>query len=180
VRLRLASEQSVVDLRGPSRCEVLDWSGVEALVARAGPDPRAPFWTDPEAEFVARVRKRRVAVGQLLMDQSVVSGIGNIYRAEMLFRARLDPFTPGAAVTVDTARELWRDWTELLDLGVETGVILVRADHDAAQRERSITDRSIRFAVYGRAGEPCYRCGTRIALADMAGRKLYWCPGCQV
>ena len=180
VRLRLLTDESVGDLRGPSRCEVIDWSGVEALLAKAGPDPRVDYWDDPEGVFVERLRKRRVAVGQLLMDQSVVSGIGNIYRAEMLFRAQLDPFTLGAAVPVDVARELWRDWVGLLDLGIATGVILVREDHDAAQQEAAIADRSIRFAVYGRAGEPCYRCGTPIALADMAGRKLYWCPGCQV
>src|SRR5690606_14230791 len=78
VRLRLLTEESVADLRGPSRCEVIDWGGVEALLAKAGPDPRAPFWADPEGEFVRRLRARRVAVGQLLMDQSVVSGIGNI------------------------------------------------------------------------------------------------------
>ena len=180
VRLRLLSAETVADLRGPSRCEVLDVSGVESLLAKAGPDPRVEYWDDPEVVFVERLRSRRVAVGQLLMDQSVISGIGNIYRAEMLFRAQLDPFTPGAAVPADVARGLWRDWVELLDLGVETGVILVREDHDAAQQEVAVTDRSIRFAVYGRAGEPCYCCGAAIALADMAGRKLYWCPGCQV
>ncbi len=179
VRLRLAAEETVADLRGPSRCEVIDYSGVEALLAAAGPDPRVDHWDDPEGVFVTRLRSRRVAVGQLLMDQSVVSGIGNIYRAEMLFRARLSPFTPGAAVPAEVARELWRDWVGLLDLGIATGVILVREDHDAAQQEAAIVDRSIRFAVYGRAGEPCHRCGTPIALADMAGRKLYWCPACQ-
>ena len=177
VRLRLLTEESVADLRGPSRCEVIDWGGVEALLAKAGPDPRAPFWADPEGEFVRRLRARRVAVGQLLMDQSVVSGIGNIYRAEMLFRARLDPFTPGAAVPAELARELWRDWERLLDVGVATAVMLTRDDVPA---EQALADRSVRWAVYGRAGEPCYRCGTRVALADMAGRKLFWCPGCQV
>jgi len=179
VRLRLRGAETVADLRGPSRCEVIDLPAVRALLDAAGPDPRVDHWPDPEATFVARVRARRVAVGQLLMDQSVVSGIGNIYRAEMLFRARLSPFVPGTAVPVETLRALWRDWVGLLDLGIDTGVILVREDHDAAQQEAAIADRSIRFAVYGRAGEPCYRCGTPVALADMASRKLYWCPGCQ-
>lgn len=180
VRLRLVVPGSVADLRGPSRCEVIDHGGVLELLERAGPDPRVDFWDDPEGTFVARLRRRRVAVGQLLMDQSVISGIGNIYRAEMLFRARLDPFTPGVRVPEETARELWRDWVRLLDLGVATGVILTRADQDAGQQEAAISDESTRFAVYGRAGRPCYRCGEPIALADMAGRKLFWCPGCQV
>lgn len=180
VRLRLLTDESVADLRGPSRCEVVDPAGVAELMDKAGPDPRVDWWDDPEGTFVERLRRRRVAVGQLLMDQSVISGIGNIYRAEMLFRAQLDPFTPGNQVPADVARELWRDWARLLDLGIETGVILVREDHDARQQEAAISDRSIRFAVYGRAGEPCYRCGTPVALADMAGRKLFWSPGCQV
>lgn len=177
VRVRLATDAVVADLRGPSACEVLTREEVDAVVAKAGPDPAV----DPgaEDEFVRRLTRRRVAVGQLLMDQDVVAGIGNIYRAEMLFRAELDPYVPGNRVGEDLARELWRDWTVLLADGIRTGVMITREDLDDALRERALTDRTVRHAVYGRAGEPCLRCGTTVALAEMAGRKLYWCPGCQ-
>lgn len=179
VRVRLATPRSLADLRGPTACEVLTPHEAAVVIAKAGPDPRVPGWEDPEQTFVDRLRTRRVPVGVLLMDQSVVSGIGNIYRAEMLFRARLDPFTPGAAVPTDVVRGLWRDWVGLLDDGVRTGVMVTREDLDDDAHAAAVLDRDLRHAVYGRAGEPCLVCGTPVALAEMAGRKLYWCPTCQ-
>ncbi|MBC7292141.1 MAG: Fpg/Nei family DNA glycosylase [Actinotalea sp.] len=178
VRVRLATEATVADLRGPTACTVVTPEEVRTVVTAAGPDPRTAG-ADGEAELVRRLTSRRVAVGQLLMDQSVVSGIGNIYRAEMLFRAELDPFTPGVRVPAETARALWQDWVALLEDGVRTGVMVTRADLSADERGRATRTPALRHAVYGRAGEPCLRCGTPIALAEMAGRKLYWCPGCQ-
>lgn len=178
VRARLSTVDTVADLRGPTACTVVTVEEVRAVLAAAGPDPRTAG-PDGEAEFVRRLTARRVAVGQLLMDQAVVSGIGNIYRAEMLFRAELDPYTPGTRVPAEVARSLWRDWAELLEDGVRTGVMVTRADLGSAERERAVRTPALRHAVYGRAGEPCLRCGTSVALAEMAGRKLYWCPGCQ-
>lgn len=179
VRVRIATGHGLADLRGPAACEVLTPAEVDAVLAAAGPDPRT---AGPDAEdvVVQRLRRRRVAVGQLLMDQSVVSGIGNIYRAELLFRARLDPWTPGSRVPEEVARGLWRDWAALLEDGVRTGVMITREGLDDEGRRRALADRSERNAVYGRAGEPCLVCGTPVGLTDMAGRKLYWCPTCQV
>jgi len=137
---------------------------------------------DPAEEiavFVERLTSRATPVGQLLVDQSVVSGIGNIYRAEMLFRARLDPHTPGRHLSIDAARGLWRDWTVLLPDGVRTGVMITRDDLDETARGRALVDPAERHWVYGHAGEPCRVCGTPIALELMAARKLYWCPTCQ-
>ncbi len=179
VRLRLATAETVADLRGPSACEVLTPDDVAALLARAGPDPRVDAWPDPEGTLLERLTSRGSPVGQLLMDQSVISGIGNVYRAEMLFRARLDPWTPGRRVPADVVRGLWLDWVGLLDDGVRTGVMVTREDLDGAGRAAAIADRSQRHAVYGRAGQPCLVCGGPVRLEDMAGRKLYWCPTCQ-
>ncbi len=185
VRVRLATEESVADLRGPSACEVLDPDAARAAVARLGPDP-ASIGTDAIAlaaagdEVVRRLTSRATPVGQLLMDQSVVAGIGNIYRAELLFRARLDPYTPGSRVPAGVARALWDDWAVLLADGIRTGVMLTREDLDAAGRARAMVDRDERHWVYGRAGRPCRVCGTPVVLAEMAARKLYWCRVCQV
>ncbi|WP_182112318.1 Fpg/Nei family DNA glycosylase [Actinotalea sp. JY-7876] len=182
VRVRLATDATVADLRGPTACEVLGPPEVAAIVAKAGPDPQVDAWPEPQAEFVRRVRRRRVAIGQLLMDQSVVSGIGNIYRAEMLFRARLEPHVPGSAVPEEVLDALWRDWVVLLEDGIRTGVMLTREDLDgpgAPSRAAAVADRSLRHAVYGRAGEPCLRCGSTILREELAGRTLYWCPACQ-
>jgi formamidopyrimidine-DNA glycosylase len=114
------------------------------------------------------------------MDQKVVAGIGNIYRAELLFRARLDPHTPGRRVPAEVARALWDDWAVLLADGIRTGVMLTREDLDAEGRARALVDRTERHWVYGRAGEPCRVCGTSVLVEEMAARKLYWCPVCQV
>lgn len=180
VRVRLLTARTVADLRGPTACEVVSGDDVAALVHRAGPDPRVDAWPDPESVFVQRLTSRATPVGALLMDQSVVSGIGNVYRAEMLFRARLDPHTPGRQVPAAVARDLWRDWVELLDDGVRTGVMVTREDLDDEGRRRALADPAARHAVYRRTGEPCPVCGTPVVSQEMAGRSLYWCPSCQV
>jgi endonuclease-8 len=129
--------------------------------------------------MVQRLTSRNVAVGQLLMDQTVVAGIGNIYRAELLFRARLDPHTPGRRVPTDVARALWDDWAVLLADGIERGFILTREDLSAAQREEAVADSTLRHWVYHRTGEPCLVSGNPVVVEEMATRKLYWCPSCQ-
>ncbi|MCL3859697.1 zinc finger domain-containing protein [Actinotalea sp. K2] len=179
VRVRLLTAASVADLRGPTACEVLTPQEVATVVGRAGPDPRVDHGPQAREEFVRRLTTRRTAVGQLLMDQGVVSGIGNIYRAEMLFRARLSPRTPGTAVPPEIARRLWEDWVVLLEDGVRTGVMITRTDLDEEGRREALGDRAVRHAVYGRGGQPCLVCGTPVAVADLAGRTLYWCPTCQ-
>jgi endonuclease-8 len=174
VRVRLLTPVAVADLRGPTVCEVATIDEVDATIAKLGPDPLVD--PDGEERFVDNVRKRNVAIGQLLMDQEVVAGIGNVYRAELLFRARLDPFTPGKDVSADVARELWRDWAYLLKLGVETGQMLTMDGLEGDDLERAKASRDDRHWVYHRTGEPCRVCGTPIAMAVMAGRNLYWCP----
>lgn len=184
VRVRLASDETAADLRGPTACEVLDPGAAAAAAARLGPDPAA--LDDPDAlvaageQVVRTVTSRSTAVGALLMDQSVVAGIGNVYRAELLFRARLEPRTPGRRVPPDVVRALWQDWTVLLADGIRTGVMLTREDLDEAGRARALVDRDARHWVYRRAGLPCHVCGTAVQVEDMVARKLYWCPVCQV
>ncbi|HWJ85679.1 MAG TPA: DNA-formamidopyrimidine glycosylase family protein, partial [Cellulomonas sp.] len=153
VRVRLATAESVADLRGPSACEVLAPDEAQAVVDRLGPDPASTDDLEAAGEVVvARVTGRGVAVGQLLMDQTVVAGIGNIYRAELLFRARLDPHTPGRAVPRDVVRALWRDWAGLLADGIRDGVMITREDLDDAGRARALTEPTERHWVYKRDG----------------------------
>jgi endonuclease-8 len=113
------------------------------------------------------------------MDQQVVSGIGNVYRAELLYRARLNPHTPGKVVPVETARSLWRDWAKLLRIGVETGQMMTMDDLDEDAYRKAMASRVDRHWVYKREGLPCRTCGTNILLEEIGGRKLYWCPYCQ-
>ncbi|MCU1475776.1 MAG: glycosylase [Subtercola sp.] len=176
VRVRLATDESVADLRGPTICEVIDPQQLAGVVDRLGPDPATDNSPEAENRFVERLRKKPTAVGQLLMDQSVVSGIGNVYRAEMLFRARLNPHTPGKQVTEEQARGLWHDWVYLLDLGIRTGQMLTMDGLDPAAHELALANREDRHWVYKREGLPCRVCGTHIVMEVMAARKLYWCP----
>ena len=135
--------------------------------------------TEGEERFTAVVRRKPTSIGLLLMDQSVVSGIGNVYRAELLFRARQNPHTPGRDVPEETVRELWRDWVRLLSIGVETGQMMTMDDLDPAAYRRAMASRDDRHWVYHRAGLPCRICGTEIVVEEVATRKLYWCPNCQ-
>ena len=180
VRLRLHTDTVCADLRGPTVCEVLDQSHVDAVIAKLGPDPQHDRSLKAEDRFVSGLRRRSVPVGQALMDQNVVAGIGNVYRAEMLFRARLDPYVPANQITEHQARALWRDWVELLSVGIETGQMMTRDNLSRKEWRAAMASREHRHWVYKREGLPCRVCGTNIHLAEMATRKLYWCPTCQV
>jgi formamidopyrimidine-DNA glycosylase len=179
VRLRLLTTTTCADLRGPTACVIQTPDEVQATIAKLGPDPLVDDPDEGEERFVAVVRRKPTPIGLLLMDQSVVSGIGNVYRAELLFRARLDPHTPGRDVPEETVRAIWRDWVRLLAVGVETGQMMTMDDLDPEQWRAAMAHRDDRHWVYHRAGLPCRVCGTSIVLEEMAARKLYWCPSCQ-
>ncbi|MEI5583015.1 MULTISPECIES: Fpg/Nei family DNA glycosylase [unclassified Agromyces] len=179
VRVRLLTETVVADLRGPTACEVLDPAQVEQVVARLGPDPLLEDGPDAEERFTSVIRRKPTPIGLLLMDQNVVSGIGNVYRAELLFRAKQNPHTPGRLVPEEHVRHLWRDWSKLLRIGVETGQMMTMDDLDADAWRAAMADRADRHWVYKREGLPCRVCGTHIVMEEMGARKLYWCPYCQ-
>jgi endonuclease-8 len=179
VRVRILTESAVADLRGPTACEVLRPDQVALVIGKLGPDALVDHAVEAEQRFTASVRKKSTPIGLLLMDQSVVSGIGNVYRAELLFRARLNPHTPGKLLAEDTVRGLWRDWTKLLTIGVQTGQMLTMDGLDEEAYRKALASRDDRHWVYHRAGLPCRVCGTNILMEPAAGRKLYWCPSCQ-
>jgi endonuclease VIII len=179
VRVRLLTEQTVADLRGPTACEVLSAEQVAATVSKLGPDPLVDAQNDAEERFVSVVRRKSTPIGLLLMDQSVVSGIGNVYRAELLFRAKLNPHAPGRTLATEIVRQLWRDWSHLLSIGVQTGLMLTRDGLGAEDHRAALASRDDRHWVYHREGLPCRVCGTNIVMEMAAARKLYWCPRCQ-
>ncbi|HWL78839.1 Fpg/Nei family DNA glycosylase [Microbacterium sp.] len=179
VRLRLLTDTTCADLRGPTACELLTPDEVAAVIAKLGPDPLVDDVQEGEERFVSVVRRKPTPIALLLMDPSVVSGIGNVYRAELLFRARLNPHTPGRDVREEVVRELWRDWVRLLAIGVETGQMMTMDGLDPDAYRKAMANRDDRHWVYHRAGLPCRVCGTAIVVEELATRKLYWCPKCQ-
>ena len=180
VRLRIATASAYADLRGPTACEVLDHDEVAALVSRIGPDPIRRD-ADRERAWV-RVERSRTSIAALLMDQSVFAGVGNIYRAEVLYRAGLWPYHAGRDVGRAVFDEMWDDLVVLMRDGVRRGRIdTVRREHlpsimgRAPRRDRHGGE----VYVYRRAGLDCHVCGEQVCGADLLGRSLYWCPGCQ-
>lgn len=176
LRMRLVTDIAWVDLRGPTACELMDDSAREALLARLGPDPLRPD-ADP-SPGLARIARSRRTIGELLLDQSVLAGIGNVYRAEVLFRHGVDPLAPGRDVDPVVVEAMWHDLVVLMDAGVRTGRI-VTTDPDDRQRPAGRPQRTDAHYVYGRAGLPCRRCQTVVRRAELGARTLFWCPVCQ-
>lgn len=177
VRVRLVGDEGWADLRGPALCTLETRAEAEAARARLGPDPLDPH-ADP-TRFVAAVRRSRRPVGALLMDQGVLAGVGNIFRAESLFRCGLDPMTPGRVLGERAVRELWAQNAALLRTGVRLGRIVTTdpADRPGVAEEQAWPEHA--HYVYRRQGQLCRRCGTPVAGGVLEGRTLCWCPACQ-
>jgi len=121
-------------------------------------------------------RSRR-ALKQLLLDQTKVLGLGNIYAAEALFLARISPFAIAARVSKERAYRLHHAVQQILEEAIEGGSTL---RIDLEDEESSYIGTSERFwRVYEREGEPCVRCGARIRRLVQGGRSTYYCPRCQ-
>lgn len=177
VRLRLAGEHGVADLTGPAACELLDAEGLAAVRRRLGPDP---LRDDGDIEvFVAGVRRRRRPIGELLMDQSVISGVGNIFRAETLLRCGVSPFRAGDRLSADRVRSLWRDLVPLMEYGVATGFITTVEAADVPDPLPEGDEEAARWYIYHRTARPCLRCGAPVRERTVAGRRLFWCAACQ-
>ena len=176
LRLRLTTEEAWFDLRGPIACEPLAPEERELVLARLGPDPLRRD-ADPERAW-ARVTRSGVAIGQLLMDQGVLAGIGNVYRAEVLYRAGLSPFRPGREVERERWDGMWLDLRTLLRAGVRSGRI-VTTERDDRGRRGGPARREDAHYVYRRTGLPCRRCATPVRTQVMTTRNLFWCPVCQ-
>jgi endonuclease VIII len=178
VRLRLVAETGYADLRGATACELLVPEQRDLVLDRLGPDPLRDD-ADPDRAW-ARIRRSRAPIAGLLMDQSVVAGIGNVYRAELLFRHRVDPYRPGSSLRVSTWRAMWDDLVELMADGVRTGRIdTVRPEHLTEAEARHRGPRRGHSYVYRRDGQPCRVCGARVRTAELQARNLFWCPRCQ-
>jgi endonuclease-8 len=175
VRARFENSVWLADLRGPTACEVITADEAAVVLTRLGPDPLRPDRDGVALQrFVDRVRSSRGKVGQLLMDQSVIAGVGNVYRAELLFRAGLNPHLSGASVPVEQLEAIWQDAVKLMRVGVKKGIMITR-DEFLTKRPKLVD----RYFVYKREGLPCRVCGSSVAIEIMATRKLYWCPSCQ-
>ena len=163
-------------LSGPTACEVIDPDTEAALRDRIGPDPLAG---DDPAAFHDRLGRTRRPVGQVLLDQSVVAGIGNVYRAEVLFLAGIDPTRPASSLSPAERSVVWETTLRQLRAGERSGRIVTVDPVDVGVRSRDRVPKGERVYVYGRAGLPCRRCGSAIRTEVSGGRPIAWCPDCQ-
>lgn len=180
VRLRLQNATAYADLRGATVCEVITDEERDRLLGRLGPDPLRDD-ADPDLAW-NRIHRSKLPIGQLLMNQDVLSGVGNVYRAEVLFRAKLNPMTPGNVVKKREWQGMWDDLLALMKYGVETGRIdTVADDHtpEAMGRDPRRDDHGGEVYVYRRQGQRCFVCQSVIRTKILAGRNLFWCPKCQ-
>jgi endonuclease VIII len=180
VRLRVATPATYADLRGATQCDLVSRERRDAIVGTLGPDPLRPD-ADPMSAW-RRISRSHRPIGDLLMDQAVLAGVGNVYRAEILFRHRIHPLRPGRTLRVGQFRAMWEDLVTLMATGVETGRIdTVRDEHTPEEMGRPprVDDHGGEVYVYRRAGQACHVCGSRIRTQILQGRNLFWCPRCQ-
>ncbi|MGW7495682.1 Fpg/Nei family DNA glycosylase, partial [Streptomyces luteogriseus] len=160
VRLRVANDTTYVDLRGPTTCALITPPEKQAIHDRLGPDPLRDD-ADPDAAY-RRITRSRTTIAALLMDQKVIAGVGNVYRAEVLFRHRIDPYRAGKDITPTEWHAIWTDLVDLMREGVRNNRIdTVRPEHtpESMGRPPRVDDHGGEVYVYRRAGLPCHICG---------------------
>ena len=174
VRLRLEGPTAAWDLSGPMICRLIDAGEQAATIGTLGPDPLRRD-ADPQ-RFVDKALASKKEIGALLLDQSVIAGIGNVYRAEVLFLLGIDPRTPGNRLSEEQLVALWDELVALLREGLKRNrIVTLRAE----DRDRPLNRMSKLESLYVYHHEICRRCGTAITPIEVAGRRIDVCPTCQ-
>ena len=173
----IAPEQVAwVELRGPMDCTVYTNAMWEKLLERLGPDP---LNGDAPDKAFAKIAKSKKPIAALLMEQDVIAGVGNIYRAELLYRARINPFVLGKDVPMEGLKKIWKDVGPLMRAGMVDRRIVTTLVKDRPHKTGQALKEEAHY-VYRRQGKPCFVCGTKVMkMEGFAGRNLYWCPVCQ-
>jgi endonuclease-8 len=174
VRLRLEGPVAAWDLAGPMFCRLVTPDEVDAITRKLGPDPLRRD-ADPQ-RFVDRVLRSPAPIGALLLDQSVVAGIGNVYRAEVLFLHGIDPRTPGRELNDEQVRALWDELVLQLRDGLKRNrIITIRAE----ERDRPMSRMTREDALYVYHRDVCRRCGGPVVPITVAARRIDMCSTCQ-
>ena len=170
VRVRLAGKTHLVDIIGPTVCEVIDQPGIDALIKRIGPDV---LRSDSNREIAfQKIRRSKAPIGRLIMDQSVMSGIGNIYRSEILWRQAIHPETPGRAIERQTFNLIWDDAAKLLAIGVKRNAIIT-VESELLSKKRV----GEKYNIFGKA--TCPRCNGEVRRFEINNRRTFVCDICQ-
>ena len=165
-----------LQLSGPTVCELIDRDVEAALRDRLGPDP---LHGGDQTSVFAALARRTAPIGQVLLDQRVIAGIGNVYRAEVLFLVGVHPNRAAHAIDRGTLERLWDLLRVLMTDGERRGRIITLQPPDRTRPLSELVSEEERLYVYNRAGRPCRRCGTPITSWSLAGRTIFACRRCQ-
>ena len=170
VRVRLIGKTHAVDINGPTICQVLDVKGIATLINKIGPDVLRSD-SNPDLAF-EKITKSNAPIGHLIMDQSVMAGIGNIYRSEILWRQSVHPETPGREISRQTFNQIWNDANALLTIGVKKNAIIT-----VDETQPSKTRYKERVNIFAKT--QCPSCKSEIRRFDIRGRRAFVCDTCQ-
>ena len=173
IRMRMVGSNATLDLTGPTTCRVIDSEAQRELMRRLGPDPLAG---GKKSDVWKNITKSGKPIGALLLDQSIVAGVGNIFRAEILFEAGLDPHIPGSDLSPDAFDRLWKSLKRMMTVGFRHGKIIAVTAGEAGMPLAKIPEDQ-RFRVYGQT--ECPQCDHPISTVEVAARRLYLCKHCQ-
>lgn len=143
-------------------------------LAHLGPEPLSDAFDTNYLQ--AKLANKKQPIKTAIMDQAVVVGVGNIYASEALFRSKILPTRPAGAVTKAECKKLVQNIKNVLAEAIESGGSTLR-DYVRSSGDLGYFQHS--HQVYGRAGEPCQICKTKIALTRTGGRSSFFCPSCQ-
>lgn len=163
------------DPRKFGRARLLDAAGLAALNAAHGEEPLSEAFTVERLADILRNRKR--AIKPLLLDQSAIAGIGNIYADEALWRARIHPLRPAAELSADEVAALYDGIRAALRQALANGGSTLRDYRNSYGARGTNQDH---FNAYDREGRPCPRCGATIVKTVVAQRGTHYCPACQI
>jgi formamidopyrimidine-DNA glycosylase len=186
LRVRIAFEDPIPELRFVDQ-RTFGWLAIDTLVpdeasgriptiaAHISRDPLDPFFDDDA--FIHHTRKKNTQIKRALLDQTLISGVGNIYADEALWRAKLHGRRPTARITKPKLRELLHHIRDVMTDALAQGGtsfddLYVNVNGESGYFERSLS-------AYGQEGEPCPRCGTAIRREAFMNRSSYFCPRCQ-
>ena len=174
VRVRMIGKSKAFDLNGPNCCELIDKAAHDKLRARLGEDP---LRKDADAEIVwEKIQRSRSAIGSLLLNQSVIAGVGNVYRAEILYILGIHPQMPANELGRKQFDELWELTVHLLEIGVKHNRIITAGFTKAGTVPKKLKAAE-RLNIYKRS--ECPSCGAPVKTWSLANRKMYACSNCQ-
>ncbi|MCL4109491.1 UNVERIFIED_CONTAM: hypothetical protein GTU68_024388 [Idotea baltica] len=174
VRLRAIGDNKAFDLNGPNTCELIDDARWAQITRRLGADP---LRKDANVDAAwSRISRSRAAIATLLLNQSVIAGVGNVYRAEALHLLKIHPERPGKDLSRDDFDAMWKLLVKLLKTGVKYNRIIISDPNDIG-KSRSRMNRQEALLVYKH--EFCRRCDSPIESWSVGSRTIYACTTCQ-